>query len=128
MHKGLLLVAHGSRRAQSNNEIRALARQLAARPDKPCHSVACAFLELAAPSIPDGIAQLADLGADNVTVLPYFLSAGRHVHTDIPAQVAIGAQARPQLTIEIAPYIGTTEAMPDLLLAIAANTPGTAVP
>lgn len=122
MHNGLLLVAHGSRREQSNHEIRTLAHQLATRPDKPCRHVACAFLELATPSIPEGIAQLADSGAQHVVVLPYFLANGRHVHADIPAQVAIGAQAQPQLTIDIAPYIGTAADMPDLLLSLAAGT------
>ena len=47
----------------------------------------CGFLELAEPSIPDGIQRCIDAGATEVVVVPYFLSAGRHVSEDIPAEV-----------------------------------------
>ena len=74
--KYLLVVAHGSRRAESNDEV----RELAAKLDKMEHGydeVGAAFLELAEPLIPDGIISAIEKGADEVVVFPYFLSAGR---------------------------------------------------
>lgn len=116
MKKSLLLVAHGSRRAASNDEVRALTERVRTTASAEFADIGCAFLELAEPSIPDGIAALIAEGADTVTVLPYFLAAGRHVAEDIPAEVDTARAAHPDAAIEIAPYLGTSEAMPELLL------------
>ena len=86
--KSLLIVAHGSRRAASNDEVRALSERVARQAGDAYRRVECAFLELAEPSIPDGIQAEIDAGAVDITVVPYFLSAGRHVAEDIPAEVA----------------------------------------
>lgn len=45
MQSALLLVAHGSRRAESNDEIRALAARLRSIATEQFNSVTCAFLE-----------------------------------------------------------------------------------
>lgn len=116
MKNALLLIAHGSRRTQSNDEIRALAQQLGTDADNRFGMTDCAFLELAEPSITEGIEQLAQTGAQRIVVLPYFLSNGRHVYEDIPSEVAAARQKHPNIDIELAPYIGSTPTMPDLLL------------
>lgn len=118
MHKSLLLVAHGSRRAASNDEIRTLTKRLRCQAGERYHELACAFLELAEPSIPNGIEALIRNGAGQVTVLPYFLAAGRHVTQDIPAQVRIKQREHPRIEITIAPYLGTADAIPALLLLL----------
>lgn len=117
--KALLLVAHGSRRAASNDEVRNLAARLAARARPAIAIVRCGFLELAEPSIPDGIEECIREGATEVVVLPYFLSAGRHVVADIPQEVS-GKQAQhPHVDISIAPYLGASTGIADLLLGAA---------
>ncbi len=115
--KALLIVAHGSRREASNEEVRALGEAVAALPDNAFDRVGCAFLELAEPSIPDGLLQFIEAGATEITVAPYFLSAGRHVSEDIPAEVDKVKSAYPHITVRIAPYLGASAAMPALLLA-----------
>ena len=85
--KALLVVAHGSRRQASNDEIRQVTKKIAQKAGDSFGDVRCAFLELAEPSIPDGIGECVNAGADEVIVLPYFLSAGRHVAEDIPAEI-----------------------------------------
>jgi len=117
--KSLLLVAHGSRRQASNDEVRALTERLAERAGDAYGYVDCAFLELAEPLIPDGIQRCIDAGADQVIVLPYFLSAGRHVAEDIPAEVKIKQDEYPQLDIRISSYLGEAAGIPDLLLTAA---------
>lgn len=114
----LLLVAHGSRREASNDEIRLIAKKL----NKAAHKfkqTQCAFLELAEPSIPDGIRQCIFEGAKKVVVLPCFLSAGRHVATDIPEQVGIVQKEHPEINIKITPYIGVSDDLMALLLNLA---------
>ncbi len=85
--KGLLLVAHGSRRTASNLEVAQLAEQLQASLQADFMLVKPAFLELAEPSIPEGVAGCVAAGARSVVVLPYFLNSGRHVAEDIPAEI-----------------------------------------
>ena len=118
--KALLLVAHGSRRGASNDEVRDLTRQLEKVDDSFQH-VACAFLELAEPSIPDGLRAAIAAGAGEVVVLPYFLSAGRHVVTDIPAEVALVQAEHPDVPIRVAPYLGAADGVVQILLQQAAG-------
>lgn len=113
--KSLLLVAHGSRRKASNDEIRALIERLRAVAE-PFDYLACAFLEIAEPSIPDGLRQAISKGATEVVVLPYFLSAGRHVVTDIPAEIEPVQKQYPSVAIHLAPYLGAAEGVVGLLM------------
>lgn len=116
--RALVIVAHGSRRASSNDEVRALVDLM--RPQaNGFDQVQCAFLELAEPSIPDGINAVIAAGAMEVVVLPYFLSAGRHVAEDIPGFVTQSQQQHPGVRIRIAPYLGTASELPQTLLNLA---------
>ena len=123
MKKSLLIVAHGSRRDASNAEVRALTdrvREAAGTGDYA--DIECAFLELSPPTIPEGLERLIQHGATHVTVLPYFLAAGRHVAEDIPEEVNATREKHPDVHIEVAPYLGTSEAMPRLLLTMLADS------
>ena len=116
----LVLVAHGSRRSASNDEVRQLAERLAQMSADRYADVTAAFLELAEPSIPDAIQCCVDRGAREVVVLPYFLSQGRHVVIDIPEQVRPKQEQHQQVSIAIAPYLGAAEeGIAALLLALA---------
>ena len=115
--RGLVLVAHGSRRASSNDEVRRVAVQLAEQAGDHYEMVHAAFLELAEPLIPDGVQQCIDNGMEEVVVQPYFLSAGRHVVEDIPAEVA-KVDNTGGATVRIAPYLGSAEGLATILLAL----------
>lgn len=117
--KALLIIAHGSRRAESNIEIRTLAATVAQQAGADYAYVGSAFLELAEPSIPDGIEECVRQGATEITIMPFFLSAGRHVVTDVPELVRLKQQAYPHLRIRLAPYLGLSRLMPQLILQAA---------
>ena len=119
--KHLLIVAHGSRRKESNDEVRELTQRIKAQSGSEFADVRCAFLELAEPLIPDGVIECIKNGATEVIVLPYFLSAGRHVVTDIPEEVEKARQQYPDTKVSIAPYLGSIEAIPSLMAQHAAN-------
>ncbi|HET8808572.1 MAG TPA: CbiX/SirB N-terminal domain-containing protein [Methylophaga sp.] len=119
--KALLLVAHGSRRAASNQEVVRLAGQLQVDLKTDFAVVKAAFLELAEPSIPDGIESCVKAGADSVVVLPYFLNTGRHVAEDIPAEIDKARQQLPSLSIKLQNHIGALPEMHSLLLKAATN-------
>lgn len=119
--KALLIVAHGSRRAASNDEVRALTQVVAERAGDTYVKVSCAFLELADPPIPVALEGLIQTGVKDVTVVPYFLSAGRHVVEDIPAEVA-KADMPAGTRVQIAPHIGeSVTSMADVLLGQASR-------
>jgi len=112
----LLIVAHGSRRMASNDEVRKVAHCFNLQ-KHAFDEVMVAFLELDAPSIPQGLINAIKQGATEIVVLPYFLSAGRHVSEDIPAEVAVVQKDYPNVIIKIAPYLGASDKMPEILLA-----------
>jgi sirohydrochlorin ferrochelatase len=111
----LLLVAHGSRRQSSNDEIRCLAKQLKAM-DHAFAKIDCAFLEIAEPSIQQALLGFVAGGARDILVLPYFLSAGRHVAIDIPEQVQQVKIQFPEVKIEIATYLGASKNIAEMVL------------
>lgn len=99
----VLLVAHGSRLEQANDEVRSLARKLSEGLRVPV--IAC-FLELAAPSIPEAIDLAARTGTRRVKILPYFLAQGRHVQRDIPSILQEKREQYPDISIEMLDYLG----------------------
>ena len=117
--KSILLVAHGSRRAESNLEIGRLTERLAAKASEDVPIVEHAFLELCEPYIPDGIEKCIQKGATSVSVVPYFLARGTHVADDIPEQVAIKQVQYPDMEIRITDYLGTSDELVDVLLKLA---------
>jgi len=115
----LLLVAHGSRREESNLEVVSLSKKMEKFNSNPFDKVMPAFLEFASPSIPEAIEKCNEMGANSVTVLPYFLSAGVHINRDIPSEVENASQDFPNLNITIANYFGSREEIAELLMKTA---------
>ena len=114
--KSLLVIAHGSRRQASNDEVRFLTGRIADKAGNKFDIVKSAFLELAEPSIPDGIQQCVEEGAEEIIVLPYFLSAGRHVAEDIPGEIEAMSIKFPDVRITTAPYLGAVDEIADLMV------------
>jgi sirohydrochlorin ferrochelatase len=102
--KALLLIAHGSRRAEANADLAVVADGMAARGRYPIVQVS--YLELADPAIPAGGALCVDRGATEVILLPYFLSAGAHVRDDLTAARDELAGRFPGVTFRLAEPLG----------------------
>lgn len=116
--KSLILIAHGSRLPQSNDEVRDLSEALRKRVGQDFERVDCAFLELAAPDIPEAIDAAAAAGSDTIYLLPYFLNSGRHVAEDIPGIIADKQRQYPELELVQTPILGSAPGIVDLLLAL----------
>jgi sirohydrochlorin ferrochelatase len=120
MHKTILLiVAHGSRRQASNDEVRQLGEQVRRLRGQAIDDVQVAFLELAEPAIPAGLAHCADLGADEIIVFPYFLAAGTHVAVDIPQAIAAFRASHPLVKVSLTHHLGASFALPHAILEMA---------
>jgi sirohydrochlorin ferrochelatase len=116
----LLIIAHGSRRAASNDEVRQLADAVRAQPTQSYDHVNAAFLELAEPDIPAGLASLVAQGATDIVAFPYFLAAGTHVAQDIPAAIAEFAAQNPGVNIRLTPHLGASAVLPTAILGMTA--------
>jgi sirohydrochlorin ferrochelatase len=112
----LLIVAHGSRRAESNDEVRHLAARVSDLRSPGIDHVETAFLELAQPSIPEGLGRCVALGAREIVVFPYFLAAGTHVAQDIPEAVAAFMEQYPDIKIRLARHVGAAHGMAHTVL------------
>lgn len=92
---GIILVDHGSRRAESNQMLLAAAEKLAE--SMPGTIVEPAHMELAEPSIALAFQECIRRGAKEIVVFPYFLSPGRHWTEDIPDLVRKAAADYPNV-------------------------------
>ncbi|MDH5720621.1 MAG: precorrin-8X methylmutase [Spirochaetia bacterium] len=82
MKKAVLILAHGSRRKEANEQVIVMAKRLAKALSGA--KVKAAFMEQAEPSIPDAVNSLVKDGVSEMIVFPYFLVKGVHTTTDIP--------------------------------------------
>ena len=114
--KALLLIAHGSRRKQSNDEVFALAETLKHNCSEQYPIILACFLDIAEPRIPDGIQKCVEDGATSIIVLPYFLNSGSHVTLDIPGIVNDTKSHYPGIEIKIASHLGASPFMINLLI------------
>ena len=113
--KALVLVAHGSRRQASNEEVITLTKAMAEHMKEDFPIIAAGFLELTEPLIPDAIDLCVQQGATDVCVLPYFLSAGRHVQKDVPAEVDKARKMHSHVPMQVLTHIGGSTLMIDLI-------------
>lgn len=106
---GILLMDHGSRNQGSNDRLHEVARLYQESVDQEEFVVAAAHMELASPTIPEGLKTLLDQGVDEVVCHPYFLSAqGRHVSEDIPEIISGAIDAlKIDIPVVITPPVGS---------------------
>jgi sirohydrochlorin ferrochelatase len=104
MKTALLLIAHGSRNAEANDDLFALAEEL--RQTGPYALVEASFLEIAEPTIDAAGQRCVADGAARVILLPYFLSAGVHVRRDLQNHRDRLAMAFPSVEFALAEPLG----------------------
>ena len=114
MSHALLIMAHGSRSEQANDEFRALVDKVAQQlPDYS--AVLPCFLELARPSLNEALQQLAHQPVQQVQLYPLFFNRGKHVGRDIPAQIEEARQRFPGFDIRHLDYFGNADALATLV-------------
>ena len=114
MRTALLIVDHGSRREKANQMLYGVAEIL--RQKRPQLIVQIAHMELAEPSIGQGIAACVRAGATEIVVHPYMLSPGRHATQDIPRMATEAAATHPGVTIRVTEPLGLHEKLGEVIL------------
>lgn len=108
----LLIVAHGSRNPEANEELLALCVKLRSR----FPVVEPAFLEIASPGIPQAGENCAAKGASQVVIVPYFLSPGVHVSEDLETARKELASSFPTVEFILAGPIGLHPMVEQILI------------
>jgi len=111
--RAVILLDHGSREPEANAQLEAIAQLVAAR--MPGRHVATAHLTLAAPTLAHAASDCVGAGAREVTVVPCFIAAGRHVREDLPRLVAELRTAHPGVAFRLAAPLGAHPALADAL-------------
>lgn len=112
---GLIVVDHGSRRAESNEMLEEMVVMV--RATVPYEIVEAAHMELAEPSIATAFDACVARGARTVVVSPYFLLPGKHWRQDIPALVEEAASRHPGVTYLVAAPFGLHPLMAEVVNA-----------
>jgi sirohydrochlorin ferrochelatase len=113
--RAVLLVDHGSRRAEANAVLEQVAALLRER--LPDDIVRVAHLALAPPSLTEGIDACVSDGAREIVVHPYFLAPGDHAAGGVPDLVAEAAARHPGVSMRVTPPLGVHPALLDVILA-----------
>ena len=120
--KAILLIDHGSTRQEANEmlaSVRDMVQQQAGSEILVCY----AHMELAEPTIDQGIAECVSRGATEIIAFPYMLSPGKHATRDIPRLVAQAAEKFPGVTFSVTPAFGVHEKLGEVVLERAGVIP-----
>ncbi|AMV73408.1 CbiX/SirB N-terminal domain-containing protein [Desulfuromonas carbonis] len=104
MKTAILLMGHGSRVADANDALHAIAAMV--RENSGFEIVEVSFREMHAPNIQAGIDRCVAQGAGRILLYPYFLFAGAHVLEDLPAEMAAAAARYPGLEMTLGKPLG----------------------
>ena len=104
MKTAILLMGHGSRVAEANSALHAIAEMV--RKDGGYEIVEVAFREMHSPNIQAGIDACVRQGAQRVLLYPYFLFAGAHVLEDLPAEMEEAKKRHPGLQLLMGQPLG----------------------
>jgi precorrin-8X/cobalt-precorrin-8 methylmutase len=111
---GIIIISHGSPRAETNQGFVGLVQRIASRLGDP--GVLPAFFSIARPNIADQVDALRAQGRRRIVLMPYFLYSGQHVTTDIPALLDECREQFPDLTIEFLPTLENDPSLEDVVV------------
>ncbi len=111
--RGIILLAHGSRDPEADEEARGLCRILAEA--RPYWEIAAAYLNRE-PALSEAVEGLLKRGCGRIEVFPLLVFRGKHAREDIPALIAAEKAKRPELSLVLHPHLTRLTGFPSLLL------------
>ena len=114
MSIALLIVDHGSTRDEANRMLEDVADVV--RRKRPGLIVHIAHMELAQPTLEEGIEACVRDGANEVVVHPYMLSPGRHAAHDIPDMVTQTAVRFPGVRFRVTGPLGIHDKIGEVVI------------
>lgn len=112
--KSLLFVAHGSNIASSNEKIIDIANKIFKK-NNSYTEIKAVFLELASPSIEQGIDELVKKYS-YIDIFPYFLAPGIHYRRDIPKIIDTKKEQYPNCQFYLLDYFGKLPSIEEVII------------
>lgn len=112
--KGVLLLGHGSKLKEANDTLRQVAKSVEARLNGA--PVEAGFLQIESPGFQQAFDALVERGANDVTVMPYFLYSGLHVTKDLPEEMENAGQRHPSVKTVLAKSLGFHDKLIEITL------------
>jgi len=113
VRRGIVVFGHGSSVASANDAVRSVASEAAAQGGWDFFETA--FLEVS-PRLEDAVIKLVARGAEEILVLPYFLTLGIHLQRDLP-KLAGDLAGIHGVPIRVTPPLHGHAALSDILVA-----------
>jgi sirohydrochlorin cobaltochelatase len=114
---GVVLIAHGSKRSESNEEFMQLCEEIRLENILDFDEINCAFLEFQTPSLEIAIERMHNKNIDEVYIYPYFLNSGKHVLVDLPEIISQMQEKHTEMKIQLLTHFGASPS----ITAIIAN-------
>lgn len=111
----ILIVDHGSRQAEANELVVAIAARVRVLLQPEFH-VEYAHMEIADPDFFEGVAACVRAGAREIVVQPYFLGEGRHTRETIPGLIEEAARHHPGIAFRVSAHLGLHEKLVEVVL------------
>ncbi|MBF7016094.1 sirohydrochlorin chelatase [Staphylococcus durrellii] len=111
--RGILYVSHGSRIAEATAEAIQFIEDVKRRVNVPLQEIC--FLELAEPTVAQGIETLVKKGATEISVIPVLLLSAGHYFKDIPAELEKVKTTLPEVTFTYGQPLGVQSQLTNIL-------------
>lgn len=115
MLEGVIVLGHGSRRPEANQEIREIAELVKGIGGGEVHYAAC-FLQFGEPNLDQVVAEMHQAGIQKITVVPLLLTVGSHIQEDLPALLSEQKKRYPNITFVLSPHLGTDRRIAEIVL------------
>lgn len=111
---GILILAHGSKRRESLDEVLSLVEKVKLKTGED--RVTAAYLQFSPITLEVGVETLIKAGVKEICILPLFLFDGNHVRRDIPQAVSELRQKYPQIAFSVTRHIGDDDRMAEMIV------------
>lgn len=103
--RGVILLAHGSRLQEANEEVFQLAALLETNEGAGFYC-GVAFLQGGSPTLQEAVTSAVTEGCTFIFTVPFFLTSGVHIRDDIPEMLEQVRQDNPELTLVLCRPLG----------------------
>ena len=110
---GVLVLAHGSRRKETEETLDLLVRK--AKQKTGNELIHSAFLQFSEKDLNMGIDGLVSEGATSIVVVPLFIFEGVHVTEDIPNELELIRNKYPNIDIKLSESLGADDRIADII-------------
>lgn len=112
--KAVLVLAHGSRNKETEKVLSWIIEGV--KNKTHIDLIEGAFLQFSEKDLEQGILALKEKGADDISVIPYFLFEGVHITEDIPEEIGKITEKYPELSIQLGNILGEDTRLVDILV------------